>query len=144
MNVRWVRHITVLLSLCAAPLCSYAGSYEPSPTVSIVSLIANPTKYTGKPIQTLGFLSIAEEEENIFLSEEDYLHGLYSNSIQLRLTHAQRESAKALNLKYVIVEGTLSVKGERPDWPIPKLVSVRRLEEWNIHRRPAPDASQGR
>jgi hypothetical protein len=107
--------------------------------VSIVSLIANPTKYAGRHIQTFGFLCIAEEEETVYLSEEDYLHGLYSNSIDLGLTQAQRESAKAVNLRYVVVEGTVSLKGVRHDWPVPKLIGIHRLDEWKHHRQPPPN-----
>jgi hypothetical protein len=138
VTLKWAGHITVTLSLFAIPTWSHPAPSNPSPMVSIVSLIANPTKYAGKPIQTLGFLCIAEEEETIYLNEQDYLHGLYSNSIDLRLTESQRELAKALNLKYVIVEGTVSSQGERADWPIPKLVSIHRLDEWKHHRQPPP------
>jgi len=139
MKLKWAGHITVTLSLLAVPTWSHPARSNPSPMVSIVSLIANPTKYVGRHIQTLGFLCIAEEEETVYLSEEDYLHGLYSNSINLSLTQAQRERAKAVNLRYVIVEGTVSLKGIRPDWPFPKLVSIHRLDEWKHHRQPPPN-----
>ncbi|HEY1965926.1 MAG TPA: hypothetical protein VGG59_13385 [Acidobacteriaceae bacterium] len=105
-----------------------------------MQLIANPAKYAGKPVQTLGFLCIAEEEETLYLSEEDYLHGLDTNSIDLRLTESQRETAKTLNLKYVVVEGTLSLHGERSDWPKPELVNIHKLDEWKHHRQPPADA----
>jgi hypothetical protein len=141
INLRWAGRLLSALSLFFIAPAPHAASADSSHvTVSLVRLIANPANYAGKPIQTIGFLCIAEEEENLYLSEEDYLHGLYINSIDLRLTESQRERAKTLNLKYVIVEGTLSLHGVHPNWPMLRLVNIHRLDEWNIHRQPPADA----
>jgi hypothetical protein len=80
----------------------------------------------------------------LYLSQEDYLHGVATSSLSLRLAGDQRNRAKALNLKYVLVEGTLSLQKGPFKWGNATIVNVHRLEEWNIHRQPAPGVSQER
>jgi hypothetical protein len=145
LKPRRTRSILAMLFLLLVPLWSQATSaHASSNMVSMVRLIAVPEKYAGRQVQVLGFLSIAEEEEALYLSQEDYLHGVATSSLSLRLAGDQRNRAKALNLKYVLVEGTLSLQKGPFKWGNATIVNVHRLEEWNIHRQPAPGVSQER
>jgi len=103
--------------------------------LGLVELLAVPSNYEGQVIRTIGFLGIEFEDDALYLHAEDYRYGLQKNSFALRLSEAQRSQFKSLSGRYVIVEGTLHVKGlERNDIWSGAIGNVTRLEAWPIDR----------
>ena len=76
-------------------------------TVGMISLLADPDKYSAIRIRTFGFLSIEIENTALYLQEEDYGSGLGKNALELNLTQEQEKQFKSLSLKYVVIEGTV-------------------------------------
>jgi hypothetical protein len=78
--------------------------------VSLVSLIANPAAYDGRPVRVIGAFQLAFEGNQLCLHKEDLTHGLSSNCfwIEPDLTKLGVSYAKLaeFNGKYVLVEGT--------------------------------------
>jgi hypothetical protein len=76
-------------------------------TVGMIALLADPERYSGIRIRTFGFLSLEFEGNALYFHEEDYKSGLGKNALELNLTQEQEKQFKTLNLKYVIIEGTV-------------------------------------
>jgi len=97
----------------------------------MVALVALPEKYEGKFVRTHGFLCVEFEGDALYLHEEDYRHRLTKNSLALRLSDPQRQEFKAMNLRYVLVEGTVYARGpeSRDRWS-GAIGKVTRLEAW--------------
>lgn len=86
---------------------------EPSPnsepaSVGMVALLAAPEKYDGVRVRTFGFLRIEFEGNALYLHQEDYRNRLRKNAMELNLSVKQEKELMALNLKYVVIEGTVS------------------------------------
>lgn len=111
---------------------SHASSDSPAPiNAGMVALVADPQKYEGKFIRTIGFMCLEYEGDALYLHEEDYRYGIYKNAFALRLSQAQRKQFKSLSLKHVIIEGTLFANGpERWDYA-GAIGNITRLEYWH-------------
>lgn len=108
-------------------------------SVGMVTLLANPQKYEGKVVRTIGFLCIEFEGDALYLHEEDYRHGLHKNSFALRLPESQQKKFKRSNLKYVVIEGTIYANGpEQTDMWSGAIGDITRLETWPVDRESAP------
>jgi len=126
------------LGLCSMALLllpvESARSFQASPTkplnVGMVALLADPQKYEGKVVQTIGFLCVEYEGDALYLHKEDYEYIDDKNAFSLRLSDAQRKQFKAMSLKYVIIEGTVYANGpERWDYA-GAIGNIRRLDIW--------------
>jgi hypothetical protein len=69
-----------------------------------VQLIANPQKYDGMLVTTVGFLTLGEHPA-LYLHREDAEHALLSNGIWLETTDRMRRHRDDLDHKYVQVVG---------------------------------------
>jgi hypothetical protein len=82
----------------------------PSPT-SMLQLIANPEKYDGKRVATVGFLEIEKNRSTLYLHREDRDHNLLVNGLDVvfdpELTDADNVR---FNLNYVYLSGTFDAK----------------------------------
>lgn len=108
------------------------SSPPPQPVVvSMIQLLSHPEKYEGKWVLTRGFLSMqAEREYHLYLHEEDYRYALL-NGMVLRLTEAQHKQFEKLNLKYVLIEGTVHTgAGGHDEGYCGEIVDVTRMEAW--------------
>ena len=83
--------------------------------VGMLALLAAPQKYDGKVIRTIGYLYLRSDGDALFFREEDLQIPLLKDSFAMELTPEQKQEFKALNLTYVMVEGTLRSQG--PDGP---------------------------
>jgi hypothetical protein len=73
-------------------------------TVSLVALLSRPGDFDGKPVRIVGFVHIEFESDAIYLHREDFEQNLVTNS--LRLEVPLNPEFRALNDRYIIVEGT--------------------------------------
>jgi hypothetical protein len=133
---RITRWLLMLVFAGAMPnsLISRAQTSSP-PTqpvvVSMVQLLSHPEKYEGKSILTRGFLSLQPEREyHLYLHEEDYRYALM-NGMVLRLTEAQHKQFEKLNLKHVLIEGTVHASvGGHDEGYCGEITRITRMEVW--------------
>jgi hypothetical protein len=96
----------------------------------MVALLAEPGRYDGKFVRTIGFACLEYEGDALYLHAEDYRYRIDENSLELRLEQAQRKQFRSLSLKYVIVEGTMHSNGpepfEFPGW----IGNITRFDYW--------------
>jgi hypothetical protein len=114
-----------------------ATSPEPI-NVGMVALLANPEKYEGKFIRTIGFVCIEFEGDALYLHEEDYRFGLLKDSFELRLTESQRNRFKGSSLKYVLIEGRFYANGPEADDSGGAIGNITRFEVWAFDRDTPP------
>ena len=110
---------------------SHASSGSPKPiNVGMVALLAEPQKYDGRVIQTIGFVCLEYEGDALYLHEEDYRYQNYENALALRVAEAQRKQFKGLSLKHVIVQGTMYANGPESSEYAGAIGNITRLEYW--------------
>jgi len=80
-----------------------SNKFNTAQKVSLISLIANPEKYDGKPIAVIGFLSLAFESKVLFMNKDDYDAGLGINGIWVEISNPEHYQNN--NKHYVIIEG---------------------------------------
>jgi hypothetical protein len=74
---------------------------------SLVDLIANPEKYAGRRVRTVGVATVGFESDRLYLSMEDARAHVLLNSVGLALHNApiNNDQKGLLKFKRVIVEG---------------------------------------
>ena len=95
---------------------------------SLINLIANPNVYDGKIVGTYGFLCLREEQNILYLHDEDYRHLLLKNGLTLR---AQPEQIRAMgdkNYQYVRIVGTFDAHGPGSHATSGVLGNIKRVE----------------
>ena len=100
-----------LLPVVASPREPQASEHSPNSepaSVGMAALLADPEKYDGVQVRTFGFLRIKFEGNALYLHQEDYRHRLRKNALELNLSAGQEKELMPLNLKYVVIEGTVS------------------------------------
>lgn len=75
--------------------------------VSLIELIANPEKYHGKIIRVKGFLRLEFEGNGIYLSKEDWKHGVTKNAFWVGFDHDYLKELKPRKISgnWVFLEG---------------------------------------
>ena len=93
-----------------------AGIAQGSPTglrtVSIVQLLSLPEKFDGKRIAVLGYLTIGQENNHLYLGRADYDNALLPNSIWVDVSDDMVKRRNELNMKYVRMVGVFHVDQE--------------------------------
>lgn len=112
--------------------------------VSLVALLASPEKYAGKLVYVTGYLRLEEEEDALYLGENDYLHGILRNGLWVERTKQMEKEIERLDSNYVAIVGFFSAKDRGhmsgssggivrvqrcTFWSDPKYPVVRRIEE---------------
>jgi hypothetical protein len=105
--------------------------------VSVIDLIANPTKYDGKQVQIIGFLRLEFEGDAIYLHQEDFEHGISRNAIWIdRPVDLSEKQTAEVNNKYVICQGTFRAADHGHMGLFSgALTSITRLESWGYQRQ---------
>lgn len=76
-------------------------------SVSLLTLIANPTQYEGKVVRVIGFVQLEFEGNAIFLHEEDFRRAITENGLWLDVPAGFRGYESG---SYAIVEGVFTSK----------------------------------
>ena len=130
--------VFVMANMLAIVSCSgksnNGDSDEDAIYVSIIQLIANPAEYHGKKIRITGVAHLAYEENEIYISKDDWYYSISENALWVcvevdRSDHelwyyingeriSYEDAQKKYNGKYVEVNGTFgmyekSEKGRR-------------------------------
>ena len=104
-----MKSITLKILLLVALTSSGSAAGSASVEASLVQLIANPKQFNGKFVRVIGFLRLEFEGNAIYLHQEDYVHAISKNGIWVNLP-LDWPHQKAINNKYVIVEGVFDAK----------------------------------
>jgi hypothetical protein len=79
--------------------------------VSVIALLADPTKYDGKHVRIIGFLRLEFEGNAIFLHREDFEYAISKNALWIdRPEDLSERQVAEVNKRYVICEGTFNAK----------------------------------
>ena len=92
--------------LCNQGAAPYSIELSPIVSVSIVQLIADPTRWHGRPVRVQGYLNLQFEGNGLYLHKEDWKHGLTRNAIWVETLDSECLTWAKLNRKYVLLEGT--------------------------------------
>ncbi|MDD5669681.1 MAG: hypothetical protein PHE58_06610 [Candidatus Omnitrophica bacterium] len=113
-----IKLLIILLGFLAVPFICYAEKkidiqsdknreiFFKCRTVSLIQLISRPEKYNGKFIAVIGFVNLEFEGDAVYLSEEDYRHGIGKNAVRLLINEDIEKNAKKFDNKYCHIAGT--------------------------------------
>lgn len=106
---------------------------QPSQNISIIRLIASPEPFDGAAVRVIGFVSLDFEATGIFLSEQDYFHGITKNGLWLDVDAAK--FSRDLNRRYALAEGIFDAThhGHLGLWS-GCLREITRLDLWKTTR----------
>jgi hypothetical protein len=103
---------------------------------SLITLIAQPEKFDGKPVRVIGYVHFQFEGDGLYVSQADFEHSIFRNGLWIDPPSGfESDSAPARrqpNDQYVIVEGIFSAQdgGHFGMWS-GALHHVTRLELWS-------------
>jgi len=100
-----MRSLKLIVVLCLLPVFA-ASRDEQVSQVSLLQLIATPSRFDGRVIGTFGFLALGRETPLLYLHKEDSENVLIPNAIWLEPTGEMRRDAAEITLKYVSIVGT--------------------------------------
>lgn len=102
-------------------------------TVSLIQLIANPLRYSGKKVRVIGYVTFQFEGEGLFLHKEDLENGISENAIRIAIPAAMSQDERAAaDRRYVICEGTFVAlsHGHNDLFANGALTKITRLQSW--------------
>lgn len=132
-----------VLSLLAISLLGFSLPRQPKPqeaeVVSTIALIGNPDKYHGKPIMTVGYLSLGREANKVYVHKEDFDQGIVKNGIWLELSREQMGTYKDRVEKYVFIEGVFNAR-ESGHFGMPSgaIEKIKRIDLHDVKKPPRP------
>jgi hypothetical protein len=85
-------------------------SHAPAEQVSIIQLIANPSKYDGHRVDLQAFLSVEFEGTAAYLSKDDYDHLITKNAVWIAFDKKSLPQAQSLSQQYVFITATFYAK----------------------------------
>ena len=87
---------------------------KPTEGVSLISLIANPQKFSGQKVRVIGYLHLEFEGNGLYLNEDDFKNGINKNAIWIELgpKHPENSPLSKFIDHYVIMEGTFDDKNQ--------------------------------
>ncbi len=101
--------------------------------VSIVELLANPTKYDGKRVRIIGFLNLEFEGNAIYLHQDDALHSITANGLWVEIANnvRQQTNQNCKSKNYALLEGRFAAtnRGHGGAWSS-AIVDVTRCSIW--------------
>ncbi len=105
--------------------------------VSVLQLVTTPEQFDGKLISVIGFLTMDREGDYLFAHQEDAVHVIINNAIQIEGTKEMLAEQGKLNQEYVKVLGTFHL-GERERVPFysGSITGVRSCSFWSDPQHP--------
>jgi hypothetical protein len=131
-----MRHI--LVALFCLTLSAAVGHSQTEPLhLSLIQLIANPEKYDGKQVAVIGFLHLEFEGNALYLSQEDFLHGITRNANWVDVTPDISKDAQVLNNNYVALLGAFDTSGHGHEGAFSgRLTKISRAAKWSEAKSP--------
>jgi hypothetical protein len=104
----------------------------------MIQVLANPEKFEGKHIVLFALLDFDSEAVLLFLSKEDYDNVILPNTLWVQSTEEMYKNKKLLNLKYVRIDGTFSMRaGAGAKSSIGGISDIRSCTPWSDPGHPA-------
>ncbi len=101
---------------------------------TVIELLARPELYTGKPIRTVGFLSLEFEGQALYHSREDFDHLAYFTGVWVEVPDSFLVKKDSIDQAYVILEGRFRAGRAGHMGGFRGLIdSVTRLDRWRSH-----------
>lgn len=97
-------------AILALLLVFISAAAQEQPTISLVTLVAMPERYHGKPVVVSGFMYLQREHNALYIGKSDFQHGALKNAVYLQITNDLFEHVYRLNGCYVVVSGTFDGK----------------------------------
>jgi hypothetical protein len=91
-----------------------SNRFRPTESVSLISLIANPEKFTGQKVRVIGYLHLEFEGNGLYLNKDDFKNGISKNALWIEIGPKHPENSPFLKFidHYVIMEGTFDDKNQ--------------------------------
>jgi hypothetical protein len=101
--------------------------------VSLISLIANPQKFSGQKVRVIGYLHLEFESNGLYLNKDDFKNGISKNAIWIEMgpKHPENSPLSKFIDHYVLMEGTFDDKNQgHMGMMTGSLKDITRLELW--------------
>ncbi len=104
--MRRITILVILLFLSVATVTKGRGQSAQQPSyASMLQLITTPEQFDRKLISVIGFLTMEREGDRLFAHQEDAVHAILNNAIQIEGTKRMSIDREKLDMKYVKVVG---------------------------------------
>ncbi|HSE21615.1 MAG TPA: hypothetical protein VLB68_08140 [Pyrinomonadaceae bacterium] len=127
--IAFVQHTNGLFQRPRPLLTKRAEDSDRPGLISMVQLLGQPEKYSGRKVQVIGLVHFEFEGNAIYLSREDYEYGIVTNAFWLALSDSVQ--TKDVNDSYALVEGTFNpnMKGHFGVWN-GSIENITLLKRW--------------
>ena len=75
------------------------------PTVSLITVIANPDRYHNKVIVVGGFVRVQFEGNAVYTHKDDFTYSITKNGLWLNFGKAKAEDVRSIHQKYTLLKG---------------------------------------
>jgi hypothetical protein len=132
-----LRRMMPMILFCSV-LSAALGEDQREPLhVSVIQLIANPEKYDQKQVAVIGFMRLEPEGDALYLSREDFMHGITANAIWIDVTPDIQKNAQILNNNYVALLGVFDASGHGHAGMFSgRLTKISRAAKWSDSHSP--------
>ena len=105
---------------------------------TLLQILSNPREHDRKTVRVIGYLHLEREGDAIYLSEADFKHGVFGNSLALEITDDMFNMREQLTGKYVVLEGYFDAQ-DRGAFEVYSgtIKRIWRCEVWSTEDRPA-------
>lgn len=128
-----MKNLAIFGAMCIALLLGlsrHADAVEPL-DVSLVQLIATPSKYHGKTVRVIAYFSFNFESQVLYLHREDFDHLIFKNGVWIAVPETTKAAAAKMNGNYVLAVGKFDMKFKGHKGLYSGAVqSVERFELW--------------
>lgn len=104
-----VRGFVAGLMLIAASVVQAAPALRAPQDVSLIELIANPSRFDGKLVRVTGYLVREFEGDAIYLHRDDYDHAIRRNGLWVTFGK-ESPDLRCKTLRYASVQGRFNAK----------------------------------
>lgn len=101
--------------------------------VSLISLIANPQKFSNQKVTVIGYLHLEFEGNGLYINKEDFKNSISKNAIWVEIgqKHPENGSLSKFIDHYVLIEGAFDDKNQgHMGMMSGSLKNITRLELW--------------
>jgi len=133
--------LSLMILLLFIPGVASEGSPQTAqqPTyVSMLQLLTMPEQFNGKVVSVIGFLSMNYEGYLLFAHQEDAVHVILGNAVQIEGNKQMSAETEKLDQKYVKVLGTFRASDRRRvPFYVGAIVDIRSCDFWSDPQHPA-------
>ncbi len=126
-----------ILFLGAVIACGGSISADPQ-DATLLQILSNPREHDRKTVRVIGYLHLEREGDAVYLSEADFKHGVFGNSLALEITDDMFNMREQLTGKYVVIEGYFDAQ-DRGAFEVYSgtIKRIWRCEIWSTEDMPA-------